>query len=651
MKVITLFLTFALTFNISIGVFSSEKSDSLIQVLSQTNSDSIKTIVLADLSFDLCYSFPDSALVYGIESLRMAQKNKNFSGVALAYNRIGIVLDVTNKWDSALVSYNYAIQYALIANDSMTLASAYNNVGLIYWNKTEYDLALEYYFKSLKVFELINKEKGVANTLNNISLIYWEQNEISKAINYQYQALKIRQKVNDAYGTSASLVNLGMLYDEVDSFELSINFYQQGIDLKQNIHDDYGLAIAYTDLGITYDHLDQHDSAQVYLIKGAKLHESNNSFGLAASSYLSLSSLYLEINAMNDAEQALHLAERLAISSESYRVLSRIYRAQADLYLIKEKYKLSATYYKKYIPLQDSLYNLEKIERLKTIEQQFLAEKKDKEIAQLKNDKLAKDLLITQNEVDLLNARLILFIVFLILVLLAFISILFFHRTRVKNEQEKSQLIIASNKKMLLEIFNATETERQRIGKDLHDGIGQQLSGIKLALSSVISADQTTNNDKLLKIAAILDESATDLRLISHQMMPKTLNELGLIAAIKELFEKSFSLSNIQWQFEAFNVNQKFSPEIEIGLYRIAQELINNIIKHAKATQVDAQLYIMNNDLILLIIDNGIGFNKELMISGHGFNNINARLQSLNGKIKFENNLPSGVEVTVTIKL
>lgn len=641
----------------AIGILSAQqtKTDSLVVKLKTEKSDSMKCVVLNDLCFQLCYSYPDSAMDYGTQALELALKMKNNSLTGLSYNRIGIVYDIMSDWDTSLLCYEKAAYYAKRCSDTITLASAYNNMGLIYWNKVQYDLAVDYYLKSLELFQKIGKVKGVANTYNNISLIYWEQGDLQTALDYQHKSLVLRQELEDGYGIGASLVNLGMLYSEIDSFRISKRYLYKGISVKEkNGNDDHGLAIAWNNLALALHQQGEDDSVVYCYNKAAQLHLSNENHHGAASTYLNLGEFYQAKGDEKSGRTNLLLAEELESGSEGSKLLVTIYHALAKSYTNTGQFQLGTEYYAKYIALNDSLYNAENYEKLIEIENRYESEKKDREIAELKTSQTEKDLQFANDQLLIANKNKWLFGLGAGLVAILFISLYLVLRIKSKNEQEKNKLVIESKEKSLVAIFEATETERQRIAKDLHDGIGQQLSGLKLAWSKF--ADELIATDpakvkRLGDLSLILDESATELREISHQMMPRVLSEMGLIPALKDMLDKSLGLSETEYIFDYYNLEDRLSERIEITLFRVAQELTNNIIKHSGAKKVNIQVFKNQDHVILIFEDDGKGLDENYSTTGHGFTNIKSRLDVVNGTFNLELSFKKGTVATIRVNL
>ena len=186
-------------------------------------------------------------------------------------------------------------------------------------------------------------------------------------------------------------------------------------------------------------------------------------------------------------------------------------------------------------------------------------------------------------------------------------------------------------------MIQATEEERKRIAKELHDGVGQQMTAVKMSwqnLSSKINASNNELYNELVKITSMLDDASRDVRAVSHQMMPRTLIEMGLKKAIEDMLTKSLGSANIQYQFDCIGIKDRLPEKVELTLFRIAQELTNNIIKHSNATQAIFQLIQRSGQLVFIVEDNGKGISKNEQ-EGIGIFNMLSRINTMNGNINF----------------
>jgi len=213
------------------------------------------------------------------------------------------------------------------------------------------------------------------------------------------------------------------------------------------------------------------------------------------------------------------------------------------------------------------------------------------------------------------------------------------------------------DRERLAAVIEAEEKERERLSKELHDGLGPLLSTIKLYVNEMISSQDNKNpeNDEINKYALeLIDEALNTTRAISNNLMPRVMTDYGLIKGI-DTFCKRVNLTNsVKISFYPANYTKQ-DLTLELILYRVINELINNTIKHANATNIHISLGIDNDTVHLIYKDNGIGFNYDRMLndakSGIGLKNILSRLRSVNGIIEVNSNTGKGTEVNIQIKL
>jgi signal transduction histidine kinase len=198
----------------------------------------------------------------------------------------------------------------------------------------------------------------------------------------------------------------------------------------------------------------------------------------------------------------------------------------------------------------------------------------------------------------------------------------------------------ARQKQISIDAFiEGEEKEKVRIGRELHDGIAQEVVGIKLAM-------QQQGLDK--KLVDELTRISHDIRNISHELMPQTLKDFGLKIAVEDICQKILGPSGIQYEVHTTLPDERLPHKIEITLYRVLQELVHNIIKHSKATEVLVQLRKMNNHILLVVEDNGTGF-KDSKKRGIGISNLQSRVQLLDGNLQYESGENEGTTAIVRV--
>jgi signal transduction histidine kinase len=206
-------------------------------------------------------------------------------------------------------------------------------------------------------------------------------------------------------------------------------------------------------------------------------------------------------------------------------------------------------------------------------------------------------------------------------------------------QQEKIRALLAGEEK-----------ERTRVAKDLHDGIVQNLTALKMNLQS-LQTPSLAQQDELQKIGAEIDLLNQEIRAIAYQMMPVTLKELGLAKALEDAFARNLKSLHIAYHFESIGFETRLPEHIEVNLFRIGQELLNNLIKHSKASKVDILLMNRNERIQLIVEDNGIGIPAGKIQEGIGMNSIRIRLSAMQGKITFEPREQGGTVVSILVPL
>ncbi len=228
---------------------------------------------------------------------------------------------------------------------------------------------------------------------------------------------------------------------------------------------------------------------------------------------------------------------------------------------------------------------------------------------------------------------------------------------RKRLQAERDAAIIDEREQGLNAVITATEEERQRIAKDLHDGVVQSLTGIRLNMAQqarLLTDLSPEAKSSLKETTSNLDDSISEIRGISHQMMPRALQETGLVPALEDMLEKSLGSTDIKFEFEHHRVEgERYESRKEVSLYRIAQELVNNVIKYSEAKAVSVQLFKTKSHLALIVEDNGKGFEYEDQANrnGIGLMNIASRVQAVQGELDYQPSPKQGTVATIRIPL
>jgi signal transduction histidine kinase len=245
----------------------------------------------------------------------------------------------------------------------------------------------------------------------------------------------------------------------------------------------------------------------------------------------------------------------------------------------------------------------------------------------------------------------------MLLPVVAIIIFVIFYYRRQHLQREKLERIEEAHRQEMLEASVVSqENVRRQIGGDLHDEIGTLLSATRMSLTQITKyEDNPTKRESLLnQTQELLNETLNNVRRLSKELMPSTLDEFGLILALKDFTQKMTEHTGITVCFSHGELDEVFDKKIELALYRTTQELVNNALKHAKASIISINLKKIKETLILQVSDNGIGFDLAEVNQpnrGIGIKNIESRISIIKGSIKFDVAKGKGSNFEISVKL
>lgn len=624
-------------------------------VVSQT--DSTYHQALLDKADQFLDRNVDSALYYArilqTKELAPAQQLRSL-------NLFGNCMQRKGKVDSAMIYYQKVETLAKDLNDDKGMAIVLNNIGIIHTNKGEYDQALASYFEAIEYEMKVNDSTGIAEGYNNVGVVHYYMGDMQNTLKYLKKSAEITKAIGDQRVLKKAYINIGAIHRYNKEYAEAIQFYEQGLEISKELNDQSDAIICFHNLADVYALQERYTKAEEYYRKAMDFHQQfENPRGIALE-YNNLGSMYKQQGKLLKAEGFFKQAIELADKGKYFNVSESAYSGLMDLYAQQGKYKRAYDASRELQSRKDSVFTLEKAKNVDELRTKYETAENERMLAVEKsrsdsltaiNAVIEKEKAKAELETANRNQWILGLSAFLALSLIIFWAIV--QRQKLKAQTERDAAIIEERDKGIQAVFNAQEEERKRISKDLHDGIGQQLSALKMAFQrlkpKLQTADSELNTD-LDKLSGILDQSAKDIRTISHQMMPRTLTELGLLQAVEDLLSKSMEPTGIQYELESFGMEERLESKLEVALYRIIQELLNNIIKHAEASHVMIQLIKRNNRILLLVEDNGIGIQKDES-GGHGLLNIKSRLNPMNGEISIEPSPKSGTLATVRIPI
>jgi signal transduction histidine kinase len=329
-------------------------------------------------------------------------------------------------------------------------------------------------------------------------------------------------------------------------------------------------------------------------------------------------------------------------------LVTRSYKILAECYDATGEYKKASQHRKIYSALRDTMMKVEKLELVYNLEMKYRIADKNKELAQ-------KQLAITRNESRIKTKNFLILGISAGLLLISLLSILLYRNTLHKQKLQKEK-IRNLRQEMQIDSLQAMiageEKERSRIARDLHDGMGGTLGTIRTRLSAIFRKHTTTNvTTEFIEVLQLLEEASTELRKTAHNLMPEILLQEGLAKATALFCERLHKGHTLEINFETWGTPPALSAEFELAVYRIIQELVHNILKHAAARTAIVQIVYHERQLCVTVEDDGNGLLLHAASEGMGIKTIRERMHSLNGDLHIDSVPGQGTSIHIEFTL
>ena len=494
------------------------------------------------------------------------------------------------------IQLNKVIPLAMMAGDSIRVGINYNDVGEVFMNFEEYDKARGYYAHALRLL----RAPGTNREMLAECYISAAKNEIldNKAagagpwLDTARQVLA--QRPASTYLPYWYWVE-GMRLNGVGQLQAALDTLQRGLALADSLGRRYDVTSILFEEYYVYRKLKQYPRARAIM---QKVYDQNLLMPLA---------------------------------NNRRRILFELAQTESDLGHPDAAYRWLFAYTK----LADSMNAAKTTEEIAALEARYRSAEKEKEILELHNRSKVQRILFIGGL--LLSVGLLLF---------------FANRSRQRRRQNEQQLR-SLQQQQKIEVTSALlrgeERERQRLARDLHDGLGGMLAGVKIRLSEMAFHTQP-ENPELQKVIRQLDHSVRELRHIAHNLMPESLTRSGLETALSDLCE-SAATDSTKVIFQLMNISPAMDGQTQLILYRIVQELLANVLKHARASEVFVQCSQSEDIFYIAVEDDGAGFDPDAADAqkGIGLANIRNRVSFLQGKMDIESAPGKGTIVNIEI--
>lgn len=623
-------------------------------IIAQQNkfADTNKIVRLIAQADSLVRAQPGKALATYQEADSLAKQSGNLEFILRMYRYYSWLLNNDSRFKESLEICNRALLVAQKSNDSIKIGGVYGSIGLVYVNMSYYQLALENYLKAMKMMQAGGDAKKTCFLYSAISGCYYPLKLYEKSLEYEERSMKCLGELGDTIRLSNTYFNAGLVLKELERYDKAYSYYQHASELNKvssdkildcrinyalaslmNAQHKYDKAVEYAQKGIDL-------SKQLDFQSGESMCSSEMGKALMQTSHYKEARQYLQ--------QAYSLAKKNGLNEELQVALDPIRFVEAAL----GNFPASMEYDNMYRKLTDSVFNQQAANNIQELESKYQATEKQNEIEKLQNEKKIQDLSLQRK--NIFNAILIGSVVIILV-----ISLLAYHNYKQKQklqQQRISELETLQQLTITENVLKGEEQERTRLAKDLHDGLGGMLSGIKYSLNTMKGNLVMTpeNAQAFERSIDMLDSSIQEMRRVAHNMMPEALVKFGLDTALKDFCNDVNQSGALKVNYQSLGMeNTAVEQTAAIAIYRIVQELLNNTIKHAVATHAIVQLSNTGSILSVTVEDDGKGFDKSILNSsrGIGWDNIRNRVEFLKGKLDVDSQPGNGTSVHIELNI
>ncbi len=492
----------------------------------------------------------------------------------------------STRYDSALYFAELGLNKAIQRQDTAQLISFNKQLGISYYYATQREKAKQCFLKALSFWNGKYSHFNAAALNNNLGGIYADLHEYDSADYHLRQAIRI--------------------YESMDSSMLPYILQSKRL-LATNLEHQDKLSQAKEILlevlkdAVRINHPVQKTGALVYL---AAILEKEGRF-LSALDYL---------------KEAYQIQKNEKHKDAMLLTCSNL----AGLFAKNNQYDSAFYYGKKESLLRMEIYQKDLAENVSSLEVKYETKraKIEKQLAEETSKNKSLELAVSKRKLSQSIA------IGILVCLLLLSALIFLIQQRKVNKEKQKQALQLERTQSIIE---GEEHERERLSRELHDGVGQLLAGVKLNFNAIGFSDKNT--------LELLDKSIQEVRTISHELMPEELKNKNVFEALSSLFKKYKGLKNPELSFKGEPIDT-LDKQKQKHLYRIAQELLSNGIKHSQAKSIQIDLKKEGDNILLEYKDDGKGLSKKVLhlSSGIGWRNILARLELLNGSVAIKNN-------------
>lgn len=621
--------------------FFSYSQDTTLQRLLAAKDDTNKVKRLAEYAPEVLTADPQKFVELANQIIAISKRLNYNNGIAHGLTYLGYYDNTHGNYRGALKTYAEAADYYAKSNNVKGVSKCYGEIANAYDDMNFADSSIHFRMKAIKLLEGGPPTRNLAFHYYNLAAVFSNRlGTREKALEYYRKAESIARQAKDTFilvqalkGVSRKLAEDGKLAEAqpkvIETLELSKRLNDNST--FQDVYENYAWFLFFS------GHYKAAVAAGRQSLHYAKLSEDPTAITMSA---VVLGKALNKTGDYQEQRSVLQEALQKGKGTIKFEMLKDLYEGLAEANYQLKNYKEAHDFRLLNALYLDSAKNEKSNKAIAELEARFQTAQKERTISE-------KQLLITQKDLQLQRSRQYIYYSLSGLVVVVLLLSLLYLNYRNKKQAYKRQLQAIQQEKeiqLLQALMQGEEKERSRIAKDLHDGVAGMLAAVKMHITSFPSAEALLQKEEGFRQGVhLLNEATQEVRKTSHNLMPEVLQQHGLDAALRRYCANISNSQVLQIQYDSWGGIDRFVDSFELSVYRIVQELLNNILKHSRATEALVQLSQQEEVLSISIEDNGVGFQKEGQGEGMGLRSLQSRIRAMNGKMDLQTAEQSGV--------
>jgi signal transduction histidine kinase len=609
--------------------------------LTKNPDDKKRASIYADLTWYYASVSVDSALQYGKKAIAVTENVKDSTLLSQIYSDLGAVHFRNNDFKNSEKNYLKSYQIRKQQNNVAGIAKLNNNLASVYQSTYQYKKAMKMYLEALHFFESKADYKNINTTKANIGLLFVDLKDNNNAIKYLTEAIAFFEKQTQTVEFDNKLcenyLNLGKAFQLKKDYANAEIYYNKSAAICNKVGNKQGYAFSNRNLG-NLNTLLKKDSAAAQNLEISKVTRKEFHSKIdSESNDIDIAQNLIVQEKFEEAKKILLNILPVFEKENSKENLLSTYKLLTNIYHHSNQTDSSDLFFEKYISLDNDLVNTNVFKETAEMEKKYQSLNKDNEILSQKSKIFKKNVMVFS------------------LLGLILMGLIYYKSYQNKQKIQLQKEILHQQDLATKAVMNAEDNERKRMATHLHDGIGQLLTAANMNMSVLDDYKEDEHNfaNVLHKTQDILMEAMADVRTLSHQIMPNMLIKNSLSDALRDLISKTNS-PKLQIDLKMEGLKNDLNQNIQVVMYRVIQECINNTIKHAKANRVEISLIQSNTMIEAIFKDDGVGFNPLKISSkndGLGLDNIKSRIDMLKGDLKIKSAEGQGTSIVMKIPI